>query len=66
MSVFKFVSPRYVVRHGFRLTSYLLSVWRTRFLLRFLKRDSAFVKIQIRVSAGKLRCPLLSSRYCMP
>ena len=67
MSVFKiFKSPRDVVQHGFRLTSYLLSVRRMCFLLRFVKLWAAFLKIQIRVSAGKAKCLPLSSRNCIP
>ena len=33
-----------------------LPAWRIRFLLRFVKLCAAFVKIPLRVSAGKLLC----------
>ena len=49
------VSQKFVARHGFRLTSYMF---------RFVKLCAAFVKIHLRVSAGKRLW--LSSRYCMP
>ena len=52
------VSQKSVVRHGFQAGQ--LPVLRMRFLLRFV----AFVKIPLRVSAGKRL--QLSSRYCMP